>query len=198
MLKDLIRKNRSYRRFHQDHRISESDLRGLVDLARLSASASNLQPLKYILSADPATNGKIFPCLRWAAYLADWKGPEEGERPSAYVVILKDTRISQAVGTDHGIAAQSILLGATESGLGGCMIASIEKNELRRALGIADFLEILMVLALGKPKEEVRLEQLGPSGDIRYWRDESRVHHVPKRSLDDIIISAKGGSENEP
>lgn len=169
-----------------------------MDLARLSASASNLQPLKYILSTDPATNGKIFPWLRWAAYLSDWKGPEEGERPSAYIVILKDTRISQAVGTDHGIAAQSILLGATESGLGGCMIASIQKDELRRTLGIADYLEILMVLALGKPKEEVRLEQLGPSGDVRYWRDESGVHHVPKRSLDDIIISAKGGSENEP
>lgn len=191
MLHDLILKNRSYRRFDQDHRIGESTLRNLVDLARLSASASNLQPLKYILSADHATNDRIFPHLRWAAYLADWKGPEEGERPSAYIVILKDTRISQAVGTDHGIAAQSILLGAAEEGLGGCMIASIAKNELREALGIPDFLEILMVLALGKPKEEVRLEPLGPSGDIRYWRDGSGVHHVPKRSLDDIIVAAK-------
>ncbi len=197
MLRDLIRKNRSYRRFHQDHPVGESTLRDLVDLARLSASASNLQPLKYILSADPATNGRIFPCLRWAAYLTDWRGPEEGERPSAYIVILKDTHISQAAGTDHGIAAQSILLGAAESGLGGCMIASIEKNELRRALGIPDHLEILMVLALGKPREEVRLEPLGPSGDIRYWRDESGVHHVPKRSLDDIII-AKGEPKNKP
>ncbi len=197
MLKDLIRKNRSYRRFHQYQPISENTLRDLVDLARLSASASNLQPLKYILSADRATNGRIYPCLRWAAYLADWKGPEEGERPSAYIVILKDTRISQAIGTDHGIAAQSMLLGAAESGLGGCMIASIEKNELRGALGIPDYLEILMVLALGKPKEEVRLEPLGPSGDIRYWRDESGVHHVPKRSLEEIIIKIQSGPENK-
>lgn len=192
MLHDLILKNRSYRRFHQDHRIGEDTLRNLVELARLSASASNLQPLKYLLSADPSTNGRIFPHLRWAAYLTDWKGPAEGERPSAYIVILKDTRISQAIGTDHGIAAQSILLGATEAGLGGCMIASIAKNELREALGISDFLEILMVIALGKPKEEVRLEPLGPSGDVRYWRDESGVHHVPKRSLDDIVIATKG------
>ncbi len=188
MLHDLILRNRSYRRFHQDHRIGEDTLRSLVDLARLSASASNLQPLKYILSADPSTNGKIFPHLRWAAYLREWKGPEEGERPSAYIVILKDTRISQAVGPDHGIAAQSILLGAAEAGLGGCMIASFDKVELRKALAIPDALELMMVLALGKPKEEVRLEPLGPSGDIRYWRDASGVHHVPKRSLEEIII----------
>jgi nitroreductase len=188
MLHDLIRKNRSYRRFFQDHRIENATLRQLVDLARLSASASNLQPLKYVLSSDPSTNEKIFPCLRWAAYLKNWPGPGEGERPSAYIVILHDTHISQAVGTDHGIAAQSILLGAAELGLGGCMIASINRTGLREALRIPDFLEIPLVLALGKPKEQVTLETVGPSGDIRYWRDTSGVHHVPKRSLDEIII----------
>lgn len=188
MLRDLILKNRSYRRFHQEHRIEESLLLHLVDLARLSGSASNLQPLKFLLSTDPSTNGMIFPHLRWAAYLKNWNGPEEGERPSAYVVIMRDNRISQATGPDQGIAAQSILLGAAEAGLGGCMIASIERNELRETLGIPEFLEILMVVALGKPKEVIRLEPLGPSGDIRYWRDESGVHHVPKRSLEDIIV----------
>ncbi len=195
MLHDLILRNRSYRRFHQEHRIGESTLRNLVDLARLSGSAGNLQPLKYLLSADTSTNAMIFPHLRWAAYLADWKGPEEGERPSAYIIILKDTRISEAVGPDHGIAAQSVLLGATEMGLGGCMIASIERVGLRATLGVPEYFEILMVLALGEPKGEVRLEALGPSSDIRYWRDESGVHHVPKRSLDDIIIAVQPRSE---
>jgi nitroreductase len=191
MLRDLILKNRSYRRFHQGQPVEESTLRQLVDLARLSASASNLQPLKFVLSNTSATNAKIFSHLRWAAYLKDWKGPVDGERPSAYIVILNDTRLSQAIGADHGIAAQSILLGAAESGLGGCMIASINRNGLREALGIPDFFEILLVLALGKPKEEVCIEQVGPSGDIRYWRDRSGVHHVPKRSLDDLIIGMK-------
>jgi nitroreductase len=191
MLHDLILRNRSYRRFFQDERIELSTLRQLVDLARLSASASNLQPLKYILSHEPATNARIFPYLRWAAYLKDWNGPEEGERPAAYIVILNDMHLSQAVGADHGIAAQSILLGAAEAGLGGCMIASINRNGLREALGIPDTFEIPLVLALGKPKEEVRIEAVGPSGDIRYWRDSSDVHHVPKRSLDDIIITIK-------
>lgn len=195
MIRDLVVATRSIRRFHQEVAVDQETLRGLVDLARLSASAANVQPLKYMLSWEPQKNARIFPLLAWAGYLKDWPGPVAGERPAAYIVMLGDKRLRQSFETDQGIAAQSILLGATELGLGGCMIASIEKNELRRTLGIPDALEILMVLALGKPKEEVRLEPLGPSGDIRYWRDASGVHHVPKRSLDDIIIAAKGESE---
>lgn len=163
-------------------------LRELVDLARLSASAANKQPLKYILSCDPEKNALIFPHLAWAGYLKDWPGPSEGERPSAYIIILGDTEISRSFGCDHGIAAQSILLGATEKGLGGCIIGSINRKALRQALGIPSRYEILLVLALGKPKERVVIETVGPDGDIKYWRDEDGVHHVPKRPLDEIII----------
>ncbi len=188
MLRDLILKNRSYRRFHEDVAIERETLRDLVDLARLSASGSNLQPLKYILSCDPERNALIFPHLAWAGYLKEWRGPSEGERPSAYIIILGDTEIRRSVGCDHGIAAQSILLGATERGLGGCMIGSVQREKLRKALEIPLCYEILLVLALGKPKEIVTIEAAGPEGDIRYWRDEEGVHHVPKRSLDQIII----------
>jgi nitroreductase len=189
MIRDLVLKNRSYRRFHEDVAVDMATLRELVDLARLSASASNLQPLKYVLACDPQKNAAIFPHLGWAGYLKDWGGPREGERPSAYVVILTDTEISKSVGCDHGIAAQSIMLGATERGLGGCMIASVKKPALREALGIPLRYEILLVLALGKPKETVVLETVGPDGDIKYWRDAEGVHHVPKRCLEDIILS---------
>jgi nitroreductase len=188
MLKDLIAKNRSYRRFHQDEPIDLETLRALVDLARLSASGANRQPLKYILSADSPKNDLIFPCLAWAGYLRDWGGPQEGERPSAYIVILGDTTVSRSFSVDHGIAAQSILLGATERGLGGCIIASIQRDRLRQALGIDPRYEILLVLALGKPKETVVVDPVGPDGDIKYWRDDQDVHHVPKRALDDLIV----------
>ena len=188
MLRDLIIKNRSYRRFHQDVAIERATLQELVDLARLSASGSNLQPLKFMLSCDGEKNAKIFACLGWAAYLKDWPGPVEGERPSAYIVILGDKEISPSFGVNHGIAAQSILLGATETGLGGCIIGSVDQQKLTQGLEIPDRYEILLVLALGKPKETVVLETVGPEGDIKYWRDSEGVHHVPKRSLDEIII----------
>ncbi len=188
MIRDLVMENRSCRRFHQEVAIECETLRELVDLARLSASASNQQPLKYILSCDPQRNALIFPCLGWAGALKDWPGPSEGERPSAYIIILGDTEISRAFGCDHGIAAQSIFLGARERGLGGCMHGSVKRDELSKALGIPPRYEILLVLSLGKPKEKVVLETVGPDGDFNYWRDSDSVHHVPKRPLDDIII----------
>ncbi|MGE5350601.1 MAG: nitroreductase family protein [Acidobacteriota bacterium] len=188
MLKDLILKNRTYRRFFEDEVISRQTLTELVDLARLSASASNLQPIKYILSSDRELNSEIFPCLAWAGYLKDWPGPIEGERPAAYIIMLGDTSISKIFGSDQGIAAQSIMLGAVEKGLGGCIIASVQKQKLREVLNISEHLEILLVLALGKPKENVVIENLPLTGEVRYWRSEDGTHHVPKRSLDEIII----------
>ena len=188
MIRDLVRKNRSYRRFHQEVSIELETLRDLIDLARCSASAANRQPLKYILSCTPERNAQIFSTLGWAAALRDWPGPSEGERPSAYVVVLGDKEIGGSFGVDHGIAAQSILLGAVDKGLGGCMLGSVKRDELRRLLDIAERYEVLLVLALGKPREMVVLEELEPGGDVRYWRDADSVHHVPKRRLDDIII----------
>jgi nitroreductase len=188
VLRDLVMSNRSYRRFYENVAIDCELLRELVDLARLSASGANLQPLKYMLSCDADTNALVFPHLGWAGYLKDWSGPAEGERPSAYIIVLGDTEIRKSVGCDHGIAAQSILLGAREKGLGGCMIASVQKEGLREALDIPSRYEILLVIALGKPKETVIIEAVGPDGDIKYWRDDEGRHHVPKRALDDVIL----------
>ena len=167
-------------------------LEDLVNLARLSASSANLQPLKYILACQPEINTEIFSCLAWAGYLKDWPGPEAGERPAAYIVILGDTAISKDFGCDHGIAAQSILLGAREKGLAGCMLGSINRKALREILNIESHLQILLVLAIGKAKEKVVIETVGPDGSIRYWRDAEAVHHVPKRALKDIIVAAHG------
>ncbi len=188
MIRDLILKSRSYRRFYEDQKIDRETLKQLVDLARLSASGRNAQPLKYILSCDPDKNARIFPALTWAGYLKEWGGPKVGERPTGYILILGDKEISQTFGIDPGIAAQSIMLGANEIGLGGCIMTGFQKPMLVQALDIPERYELLLVIALGKPREKIVLEQLGADGDIKYWRDEDGTHHVPKRSLDEIII----------
>jgi nitroreductase len=188
MLKDLIRNNRSYRRFHEDAAIEIHTLRELVELARLTPSAGNRQPLKYVLSCTPSTNELVFKHLTWAVYLKDWPGPAQGERPSAYIIILGDKAITGTFGYDAGIAAQTILLGAVEKGLGGCIIGFVNRDKLSVALELPDSLEILLVLALGKPAEQIVIEPLGADGKIEYWRDGKGVHHVPKRALDDLIL----------
>jgi nitroreductase len=188
MIDDLIRQTRSTRRFVQSEPVSLETLRALVNLARLSPSASNKQPLKYILCHTPEQNAVIFKHVGWAGYLSDWPGPAEGERPAAYIVILSDCHVSEAIDCDHGIAAQSILLGARERGLGGCILGSIKRAPLRSALKLDVQYRVMLVIALGKPAEEIVLEEVGPDGDIKYWRDTDGVHHVPKRPLDELII----------
>jgi nitroreductase len=188
MIKDLIVKNRSYRRFYQDHKISLEELKELVDLARLSPSGRNLQPLKYFLSADDDTNEKIFSTLAWAGYLKDWNGPEEGEKPTGYIVILGDTELTNNFMCDHGIVSQSMLLGAVEKGLGGCIFASVKREKLNELLKIDNHLEVLLVLAIGKPKEQVVIDKV-VNDNIKYYRDKNQVHYVPKRALDELIIS---------
>ncbi len=193
MLKELIMNTRSYRRFDESVTVDRGTLEELIDFARCSPSSANLQPLKFFLCSDRATGERIFPHLRWAGYLEEWKGPGEGERPTAYIVILGDTEITSSFSCDHGIAAHAIMLGATERGLGGCVIGSFEKRGIRKVLGIDESrFEILLILALGKPAEEVILENVGDTGDIRYWRDEEGRHHVPKRSLDELILPPPG------
>ncbi len=189
MLKELVRRTRSYRRFHGEAKVEMETLRELVELARLSASGANLQPLKYILCCDPEANARVFPLLAWAGYLKEWKGPAEDERPAAYIIILGDTEIRKDSGVDHGIAAQSIMLGATEKELGGCIIASIDRVAMRDLLAIPERYQILLVLALGVPKEEVVIETLGTDGNVKYYRDAEGIHHVPKRALEELILN---------
>ncbi len=190
MLRDLVLRSRSVRRFHEDTGVPIKVLRELVDMARLTPSGANLQPLKYIISRDKALNERIFPTLAWAGYLKDWDGPEPGERPGGYIVILGDKQIAEGFGCDHGIAAQTICLGAAELGFGSCMIGSIKRGELLDILELEPGrFEILLVIALGKSRERIELEIASEEHGIEYYRDENGAHHVPKRRLRDVIIA---------
>ena len=187
MLKDLIMKNRSYRRFHEDVRITREQLAAWVDLARLSGSARNAQSMRYFFITSENECNQVFPLLGWAGYLSEWQGPAEGERPAAYIVILNDRDVSTNYYCDDGIAAQSVMLGACEAGYGGCLVASVKRQQLRDLFKIDERYDILLVLALGKPAETVVIEEM-KNADYKYWRDEYDIHHVPKRALSDLIL----------
>jgi nitroreductase len=192
MLKDLVLKNRSYRRFDNSVAIPMTTLEELVALARVCPSAANKQPLRFILSTSRKDNDAIFDCLKWAAYLKDWDGPLPAERPSAYIVMLNTAKDWDFAKYDLGITAQTMLLGAVEKGLGGCMLGAIDREKLRAHFSLDQEIEISLVLALGKPVEDVRIVELPADGSIRYYRDEAGVHYVPKRSQADVVLLKRG------
>lgn len=187
MLQDLLKQNRSYRRFDESVKIPGDKLEDLVALTRWCASGRNAQPLKYRIVCDGDLCEKVFPHLSWAGYLTDWEGPAAGERPVAYLIQLLDTRITENCLCDDGIQAQTILLGATEQGWGGCLIKAFKAQPLSEVLEIPGYMKILYVLALGKPAEEVVLEEM-QENDYKYWRDARGIHHVPKRPLSELIF----------
>jgi len=190
--KEIVVKNRSYRRFDQSHSLDQEVLLELVELARSTPSAGNRQLLRYLISCSPEINSQVFDTLGWAASLPDWPGPEEGERPTGYIVIVTDTASWDWVRVDLGISAQTILLGAAAKGLGGCMLGNIRKEQLKGILGMEDNLEILLVIAVGKPVEKVVLEEVSAEESLTYYRTEDRVHHVPKRRVKDLILQVYG------
>lgn len=187
ILEDLIRKNRSYRRFHGQEKITAGQLVKWISLTRFCSSGRNNQPLKYIGITKPEICNAIFPNLAWAGYLPEWNGPAEGERPVAYIAVLHDKAISEKYYCDDGIAMQSILLGATADGYGGCIIGSFNQAKITNLLRLPENLEILWIISLGKPAEKVVVDDL-KDGNVRYWRDENSVHHVPKRKVEELII----------
>ena len=191
MLKELVLKNRSYRRFDNAVAIPMTTLEELVDLAQICPSAANKQPLRFILSTSQKDNNAIFECLKWAAYLKDWDGPTLTERPSAYIVMLNTAKDWDFAKFDLGIMGQTMLLGAVEKGLGGCMLGAIDRDKLRAHLSLAQEFEICLVLALGKPVEDVRIVDVPQDGSIRYYRDEAGTHFVPKRNKEELIMDRR-------
>lgn len=190
MFKDVVRKNRSYRKFCEKEEVNMGTLEELVDMARLSASGMNLQSLKYILVTEKEKRDFIYPNIKWAAFLKDWGGPKAGERPSAFIMIFMDTSMKNSVVAqiDLGIACQSILLGAVEKGLGGCMIGNFNKEAVYNAFNIKEQYELQLIIAIGKPDQNVVIDEIEKNDDTKYWVDKDGNHHVPKRKLEDIII----------
>lgn len=187
-MKEIVSKNRSYRRFDHSRKIEKEQLLSLVELARLCPSAANMQPLRYHLISDTSDCAKLFPHLKWAGYLRYWDGPVDSERPVAYIVILSPANTTRFHQIDTGIVAQTMLLGATEMSFGGCMLASMDKEAIRAAFVLPAELDISLVIALGYPAETVVIEEVTDPEDIEYWRDDEGLHHVPKRAVRDLVL----------
>jgi nitroreductase len=168
-------------------------LERLVDAGRLAPSAANLQPLEFVIVDAQGPLAEIFPCLKWAAYIAPAGDPKPGEEPKAYVVALANTKIREKMFEyDLGAAMENMILAALEEGVGSCWLLSIDRDKLRTILGVPEHYRIDSVLALGYPAEDPASEVMGDS--VRYWKDAEGRLHVPKRALASVAHFNKYGA----
>jgi len=194
MIKDLVRISRSYRGYDESRAVTKEELMELVECARLAPSSVNRQPLKYYLAWEKEEVGRIQAVTRWAKGLPELTLPHPGKCPTAFIVICQDTKISDSMARfqkDIGIVAQTMLLAAAENGLGGCMIGNFSAVELKKVLGLPENLAPMLIVAIGKPDEEIVLTEIAGGESVDYYRDEHDVHYVPKRRLEDLVITAE-------
>lgn len=191
MFKDLVKQNRSYRGYDFTRKVTREELVDFVDCARLSASSINAQPFRYFLAYEDDVVARIQPLTGWARALPQLNLPFEGTNPSAFIVICQDLNIGESIPRyqkDVGIAAQTILLAAAEKGLGGCMIGNYSAAAVKDELKLADNLAVVLIIAIGKPNEEIVITEINEGDNVQYYRDNNNVHYVPKRKLEDIIL----------
>ncbi len=191
MLKDLVLKNRSYRGFDESRKISREELIELVEYARLCPSSVNKQPFKYRLVHEDLEVEALRKIVKWARGLPELTLPHEGMHPTAFIVVCLDKAIGETAERyqkDVGIVAQTILLAAVEKELGGCMIGNYSQVAVKETLNLSEDTPALLVIAIGKPMEDIVLTEASVGESVAYYRDENDIHYVPKRKLTDIII----------
>lgn len=194
MFKDLVRKNRSYRGYHENRRMTREELEEFVDCARLCPSSVNGQPFRYYLAWEKEEVDRIQKMTKWARALPQMTLPHEGMCPTGFIVILQDTNIGPSLARyqkDVGIVAQTMLLAAAEAGLGGCMIGNFSADEVKTGLNLPEHLAPMLIVAFGEPAEEIVLTEIEEGESTAYYRDENDVHYVPKRKLSDIILTGQ-------
>ena len=188
MFDELVKKTRSYRNFDNSYRMSGDELTSLIELCRYTAATANLQSVKFAYAYKNEDCDKIFPHLGWAGYIKENKPPYKGNEPAAYILLCSDTRISrEVIGLDIGICAQTIVLAAAERGIGACILGSMNRDAVSKIFSLDDAIKPIIIIALGKPKEEIRIVD-AVDGNIKYYRDENDVHFVPKRPLGEILL----------
>ena len=186
---ELLKKSRSYRRFDENYKIEKETLTELIESSRFAPSTVNSQAIRYILVNTAQENAKIFDTLSFAGLLKGAGTPKEGERPTAYIIMLCDKTVGTDKRFDDGIMAQTIMLSACEKGLGGCILGAINKEKLMESFGIdCGRYSIELVLALGKPKETVILTDIEEGDSTAYYRDSEGRHYVPKRKTKELIL----------
>jgi len=182
---ELIKSRRTVRHF-QPKPIPEDLLTRVVDTGRLAPCGANLQPLRFLVVTDTELKAKIFPSLKWAAYLRPDHDPAPGQEPAAYIIIMVDEKVESPIHRiDMGIAAQSMTITALAEGVASCMLLAFNPKVITDLFSLPDYIKPSLVLALGYPDEAPLSEDR--SDTVKYYKNDDGVLTVPKRPLSEVM-----------
>jgi len=185
-LNQLLLRNRSYRGYDKQRVVTQEELRRIINVNTRIPSARNQQCLRFRpVIAEEAD--KILPFIRLGGALPELHLPFKGTEPNAYIIICSTVPEDRWVSIDLGISAQSMLLKATEMGLNGICIGAFNASMLVEKLSLP--YTPLLIIAIGKGKEDIRIVEVSESDNHAYYRTPEGIHYVPKLKLDDLIVS---------
>lgn len=185
MLK-LVKERRTIRFFEQKP-VPEEVLRHMIDGARVTSCAGNMQQLRYVVVTTPDTAEQVFAQTAWAAMVRPKRNPEWGKNAAtAYIAVLGPSDAAPIIHADAGAAIQSMQLIAEANGLGSCWLGAIQREPLRKILQVSPAQQVMYLLAVGYPAEKPTSEDVPAGASLRYYLDDQDVLHVPKLALTDV------------
>ena len=182
----LMEKNRSYRGYDKSFVVRREMLERIVAVNTKIASAKNQQVLRFKLVTKETGADIVLQNMKLGGLLPELHLPFAGTEPEAFIIICSTIPENKFVDIDLGIAAQSMLLKATEMGLGGIMIGAFNKAKITEAFQLP--YEPLLMIAVGKGNEKIKLEPVNAEDKLAYYRDEKGVQYVPKIKWEQLIL----------
>jgi nitroreductase len=125
--------------------VPEAVIQKILEAGRWSPSQRNRQPWHFIVVQDHKT-------LKHLGALAP-SGPYIADAPLAIAVVTDGARVPLIDGTR---AISSMQLVAWEEGVGSCWVGSVDREGVKRLLGIPDACELITVLPFGYPPDAAK------------------------------------------
>ena len=203
--------NRRTIRVFEDKKIPKEKLEKLVNAARMAPSASNLQPLEYLVVNNKKLCNQVFKNVTFGGGVEKLQTKEK--RPAAYILILANKKIRES-GFEHdvGLAVENIVLSAWEEAIGACIMGAVNREGLAEILKVPSYYSpeagkvlakrgsyspkegkvlakrgsyfIDLVVALGYSAEKPKVVD---AENVSYQRSKENILYVPKRPLSKIL-----------
>lgn len=168
-----LAKMRQSDRKYKNQAVEKEKIIQCIETARLSPSANNSQPWKFIVVDDFETKEKIAECT-----IGLGMNKFTHQSPVIVAVVLEKQNFMSSIGSiiknkdyclfDLGIAVNQFCLQAADLGLGTCIIGWFDESKIKKMLGVKNR-RIPLLISLGYPDAPTREKVRKPLDVMSSW-----------------------------